>query len=65
MAGREQRKQAASQVGQDSQGLAVLDHVVVYVIQRPVPELETFLHQLRRRQAHSRLLKPLAGAACK
>jgi len=53
-------------VGQNSQCLAVLDDVTVYLVQGLVLELEPFLNQLRRRQAHSRLLQELlvvVGAA--
>jgi hypothetical protein len=42
-----------------AQCLAVLDYVSVYRIQGAVLELEPLLHQLRRRQAHSRLLQEL------
>jgi hypothetical protein len=44
-------------VAQDPQGLAVLHHVVVDVLQRLELELEPFLLQLRRRQQRYRLLE--------
>ena len=50
-------------VGQDTQDVAVVDHVVVHPVQRLVLVVEPFPDQLRRREAHSRLLKQLAGAA--
>ena len=50
-------------VGKDSQLLAVLDHVLVQLLQRIVLELKPFLLQLRGRQQRYRLLKDIAGAA--
>lgn len=52
-------------VVQNSQCLAVLDDVVVHLVQVLVPELEPFPNQLGRRQAHPRLLEELITGAAK
>jgi hypothetical protein len=57
------RQSSTASVWKDPQGLAVLDDVIVDLAQRLVLVLEPFLDQLRRRQAHSRLVKQLVGAA--
>ena len=48
-----------SSVGQNTQGLAVLDDIVVDLIQGVVLELEPFPGQLRRQNAGPRLLQEL------
>jgi hypothetical protein len=49
---------------QDPNGLAVLHHVLIDVLQRLVLELEPFLDQLGGRPERDRLLKEIsAGAA--